>query len=62
MGRSPARPRDGHYSIELEQRIDTFGTGCQFPDSREPGGMPGRADMGRRPARPRDGDLSIELE
>ena len=62
MGRSPARHRDGHYSIELEKRIDTFGTGCQFPDSGEPEGRPGRADMARRPARPQDGHYSIEFE
>ena len=62
MGRGPAGPRDGHLSLEAEYRNDTFGTRCQFPDSGEPGGMPGRADMGRRRARPRDGHLSIELE
>ena len=62
MGRSPARPRDGQYSIELEQRIDTFGTGCQFPDSGEPGDMPGKADMARKTARPRNGHYSIEFE
>ena len=37
-------------------------TGCQFPDSGEPEGMPGRADMGRRPAKPRDRHYSIEFE
>ena len=40
---------------------DTFGIGCQFPDTGEPG-RPEEADMGRRPARPRDGHYSIELE
>ena len=62
MGKRPARPRNGHLSIKIEQRSNTFGTGCPFPDSGEPGGRPGKADMGRRPARPRDGHLSIELE
>ena len=42
MGRRPARPRDGHYSIEFESRNDTFGTGCQFPDSGDAGGGRGR--------------------
>ena len=45
MGRRPARPRDGHYSIEFEKRNDTFGTGCQFPDSGEPGGKRERPGM-----------------
>ena len=41
MGRRPARPRDGHYSIEYEQGNDILGTGCQFPDSGELGGGKG---------------------
>ena len=55
-----------HKQIELEispgPLISAFGTGCQFPDSGEPEGRPGRADMARRPARPRDGQYSIEFE
>ena len=46
MARRPAKPRDGHYSIEFEERNDTFGTGCQFPDSGEPGGEGGMAGNG----------------
>ena len=41
---------------------DTFGIGCQFPDTGEPGGKAGKADMARRPARPRDGHYSIEFD
>ena len=62
MGRRPARPRNDHFSRESEWRNDTFGTGCQFLDSREPGGRPEEADMGRRPARPQDGHYSKESE
>ena len=55
-----------HKQIELEispgPLISAFGTGCQFPDSGEPEGRPGRADMARRPARPQDGHYSIEFE
>ena len=50
MARRPAKPRN-RYSIELEE---TFGTGCQFPDSGEPreeGGTAGNGGSGRQEKR-----------
>ena len=61
-GAAASQARNDHFSMESEWRNDTFGTGCQFLDSREPGGRPEEADMGRRPARPQDGHYSIESE
>jgi hypothetical protein len=61
-GRRPGRFRDSQYSIYFEARMDTFATGCQFPESAIGGGMPGRADMGWRPIRPSDGHYLVDYE